>query len=124
MKKFLPLLSTFLFIGCSVYMAADKTGTDVASVQKCNTRIQFMNLGAKVISSERLPDGNLVEIYQVKAEKSSAVRAIMHGLLDLSTGFGWEFIGTPLELYLIHESNFTLRVTYDSNDALVRADFL
>lgn len=124
MKKFLFPLCLFLCSGCSVYMAGHKTGTDVASVQRCNTRIQFINLGAKIVKSERLADGNLVEIYQVQAEKGSAVRAIMHGLLDLSTGFMWELVGTPIEASMNKDQFITIKVTYGPGDTVLKAEFV
>lgn len=124
MKKILLPLSILLLSGCSVYMAGNKSGTDMASVQKCNTRIQFINLGAKILSSERLENGNLVEIYQIKAEKGSAVRAVMHGLLDLSTGFMWELAGTPIEAFLNKDQFITVKVTYAANDTVISAEFV
>lgn len=124
MKKILLTLSILLFTGCSVYMAGDRSGTDIASVQKCNTRIQFINLGAQILSSERLENGNLVEIYQIKAEKGSAVRAVMHGLLDLSTGFIWELAGTPIEASLNKDQFITVKVTYGPDDTVVSAEFV
>ena len=124
MKKILFFLSLILCTGCAVYMAANKKGTDVASVQKCSTRVQFLNLGAKILSSERLPDGSLVEIYQVQAEKGSAVRAIMHGLLDLSTGFIWEFAGTPIEATMNKDEFITVKVTYGPGDTVLKAEFV
>lgn len=123
-KKILPLVSTFFFTGCSIYMAANKTGADIASVQKCSTRVQFINLGAKIISSERLSDGNLVEIYQIKAEQGSAVRAIMHGLLDLSTGFIWEIAGTPIEATMSKDQFITVKVTYGPGDTVLKAELV
>ena len=105
-------------------MAGNKSGTNAASVQKCNTRIQFINLGAQILSSERLENGNLVEIYQIKAEKGSAVRAVMHGLLDLSTGFMWELAGTPIEACLNKDQFITVKVTYAANDTVISAEFV
>lgn len=124
MKKILLSLSILLLTGCSVYMAADKSGTDIASVQKCNTRIQFVNLGAQILSSERMQDGTLVEIYRVKAEKGSAIRSVMHGLLDLSTGFLWELAGTPIEAALNQDKFMTVKVTYDAKDTVISAEFV
>ena len=124
MKKILLPLSILLLTGCSVYMAGNKSGTNAASVQKCNTRIQFINLGAQILSSERLENGNLVEIYQIKAEKGSAVRAVMHGLLDLSTGFMWELAGTPIEACLNKDQFITVKVTYAADDTVISAEFV
>lgn len=117
-------MTSIFLSGCSVYMASRKTGTDIASVQKCSTRLQFLNLGAKILKSERLQDGSLVEIYQVQAEKGSAVRAIMHGLLDLSTGFVWEIVGTPIESSLNKDNFLTIKVTYGAEDIVLKAEFI
>lgn len=124
MKKLIFCLPIIFCCACSVYMAGAKTGTDIASVQKCTSRIQFINLGATVISSERLPDGKLIEIYQMKAEKGSAIRAIMHGLLDVSTGFAWELVGTPIEAILNEEKFITVKVTYNPEDVILKAEFI
>jgi len=105
-------------------MASQKAGTDLASIQKCNTRVQFLNIGAKILQSERLADGNLVEIYQVQAEKGSVVRAIMHGILDCSTGFMWELVGTPIEASVNKEQFITIKVTYGQNDVILKAEFI
>ena len=126
MFKFLlwsfPLLAACT--GCSVYMAAQKDGVELSKLQGCTTRLQFMNLGATVLSSERLLDGSLVEVYQVPAEKGSVARAIMHGLLDLSTGFCWEIVGTPLEASLSKREVITIKVTYDAKEVPLKAEFV
>ncbi|MCE5319445.1 MAG: hypothetical protein LLG04_19025 [Parachlamydia sp.] len=104
-------------------MAGKKSGTDITRVQRCSTRVQFLNLGATILKSERLPDGSLVEIYQFKKEKGSTSRALMHGVLDALTGCTWELIGTPMELYIDSEEFITIRVTYGQNDTVLSAEF-
>lgn len=123
MKKIL-LLTCLICSGCAVYMAANKKGTDIVSMQRCSTRLQFLNLGATVLSSERMADGSLQEIYQVPKEKGSAVRAMMHGILDLSSGLTWEIIGTPMEAYLNTDEYITIKVTYGKDDAIQKAEII
>ena len=123
MRKFL-LLTCMFCGGCAVYMAANKKGTDIVAMQRCTTRLQFLNLGAAVLSSERMPDGSLQEIYQVPKEKGSAARAILHGFLDLSSGFAWEIIGAPMELCLDKDEFITIKVTYDKNDSIQKAEII
>lgn len=119
-----PIVICLTCTGCAVYMSAKKDGVDVSEVQKCTTRMQFLNLGSKILHTERLPDGNLVEIYQVPKERGSAVRAIMHGLLDISTGFTWELFGTPIEATLSRKEVMTIKVTYGPNDVPLKAEFV
>ena len=112
------------FPSCSVFMAANKDGADVSQVQAASSRTQFLNLGAKVISSERLPSGELVETYQIPKERGSAARAVMHGLLDLSTFFIWEIVGTPIEGSLDKQEFITVKVTYTTDDIAKKAELL
>lgn len=121
---FVMAIPAIAFTACSAYMAAPREGVNVEDVQQCRSRQQFVNLGSKIVSSQRSPDGNLVEIYQVSKANGSALRAIMHGLLDISTGFAWELIGTPIEIYLNHNDTYVVRVTYDLNDVPVKAEFV
>src|ERR1700722_16681301 len=98
LKHVLALIYVSLLVSsCSVVMAAKKEGTNIETVQASRTRGQFIACGANVISSERLPSGKLVEVYQFQKERGSAARALMHGVLDVSTLGLWEVIGTPIE---------------------------
>jgi hypothetical protein len=103
-----------LFSSCSVAMAAKKEGTSIDKVQSCRTRGQFISAGAQIISSERAPNGDLVEVYQYKKERGSAARALMHGVLDVSTMGLWEVVGTPMEACVNEKGFFSIRVTYDA----------
>ena len=124
-KRLLSIIPIILVLsGCSVYMAAKRDGVDVSEVQKCSTRTQFLSLGAKIISSERLEDGSLVEVYQIPKEKGSAARAVMHGLLDISTGFLWEIAGTPMEAMMTKKEFIVIKVTYGKNDVPVKAEIV
>ena len=119
MKKifFLGLMIASLctFSSCSVVMAARKEGTNISEVQQCKNRNQFIGQGGTIISSERMPNGDLVEIYKFKKERGSPLRAFMHGMLDLSTLGLWEVIGTPIEGCDSVEF-FCIKVIYDCND--------
>ncbi len=125
MKKIaLVALSILLFPSCSVFMAANKEGSDISQVQSCHTRAQFLDLGAKIVSTERLPSGELVETYQIPKEKGSAARAVMHGLLDISTCFLWEIAGTPIEGTLNKQEFITVKITYGPDDIAKKAELL
>lgn len=109
---------------CSVAMAAKKEGTSISQVQNARSRGSFIAAGACVISSERLPTGELVEVYQYKKEKGSVARAFMHGCLDLATCGAWEVIGTPIEGYAGKADYFSVRVFYDHNEIAKRVEML
>lgn len=111
---FLTILSMGLFTSCSVVMAAKKEGTSISKIQRCNTRFHMVSLGGVLINSEKSDDG-LIEVYRFKKEKGSTSKAVMHGLLDVSTFGLWEVIGTPIELNKTDEF-FTLKVVYDSDE--------
>lgn len=105
-------------------MAAHKEGASVSDVQKSHTRADFIALGSKVISTEHLPTGELVETYQLPKERGSAARAVMHGILDLSTFFIWELAGTPIEGSLNKQEFITVKVTYDATNIAQKAELI
>ena len=123
MKRFI-LFSCLFCCGCAAYMASNKNGIDVAIVQKCNTRSQFLRLGAKLINAEKMVDGSQVEIYQLPKEKGSYVRAMMHGILDISSGFAWELIGTPVEVYLGRDEFIIVKVVYGEDEIVSKMEFI
>jgi hypothetical protein len=122
--KVLTLLGACLLSSCSVYKAACKDGADIQEVQSSHTRNEFLNLGARVVSSERLPTGELVETYQIPKARGSAARSVMHGLLDLSTCFIWEVAGTPIEYSLDKQEFITVKVTFGPDDIAKKAELL
>lgn len=115
-KAMLFLVSVGTLTSCSVIMAAKKEGTSIDKVQACRSRGQFLSYGAVIVSSERMPSGELVETYQFQKEKGSAARALMHGALDIGTLGLWEAIGTPIEACVDEKSYFSIRVYYDENE--------
>lgn len=125
MKKVLLVLGcAALLPSCSVVMAARKDGASLSQVQTCRTRAQLIALGGTVQATEHLPTGELVEIYRFQKERGSAVRAIMHGLLDMSSFFLWEIAGTPIEGSLGKKEYFTIRVTYDADNTVRKVEML
>ena len=125
MKKLIFVVSCLsIFPSCSVFMAAKKEGADINQVQASHTRSDFLNLGAKIITSERMPNGELVETYQIPKQRGSTARAVMHGLLDISTFFIWELAGTPIEGSLNKPEFITVKVTYSPDDIAKRAELL
>lgn len=116
--------ATCFLTSCSVVMAAKKEGTSIENVQTSRSRGQILAQGATVISSERLPTGELVEVYQFKKEQGSAARALMHGVLDISTFGLWEVIGTPVEVCLNDEKFYAIKVFYDPQEQVNKMELL
>lgn len=116
--------AALLFSSCSVVMAAKKEGVSIDKVQSCRTRGQFISAGAQIISSERMPNGDLVEVYQYQKERGSAARALMHGVLDISTCGLWEAVGTPIEACVDEKGYFSIKVTYDAYENVQHVELL
>lgn len=112
------LLSLTVLSSCSVVMAARKDGVSVEKVQASRTRGQILATGPTVVSSDLLPSGQIVEVYQFQKERGSAARAFMHGLLDVSTCGLWEVVGTPIEAIADQKEYYTIRITYDENEVV------
>ena len=128
MKKTFALvasLSTLLITSsCSVVMAAKKEGVSVEKLQCARTRGQMIACGVTVISSDRTPTGELVEVYQVQKERGSAARALMHGVLDVSTLGLWEVVGTPIEVCVDNKEFYTIRVFYNEQEVVQKVELL
>lgn len=117
------LITAILSTSCSVAMAARKEGVSIDKVQGARTRGQLLACGANVLSSERMPTGELVEVYQFQKERGSAVRALMHGVLDVSTCGLWEVIGTPIEA-CDGKQYFTLRAYYNLDETINKVELM
>lgn len=98
---------------CSVAMAANTSGTSITKVQGCRSRAEFVAAGGKVMTSQRLPNGDLEELFQFSKEQGSAGRALMHAVMDVWTFGLWEVIGTPIEACNSKEY-FSVKVISDS----------
>jgi hypothetical protein len=105
-------------------MASKKEGADISQVESSRTRNDFLRLGATVVSSQQLSTGELVETYQIPKERGSAARAVMHGLLDVSTLGLWEIAGTPIEGNLNKPQFFTVKVTYNLDGIATKAELI
>lgn len=125
MKKILIFIAiTPILASCSVIMAAKKDGTTIEKVQSCRNRSQFLALGGTVVHSERTVESELIETYQFKKEQGSAARALMHGVLDVSTLGLWEVIGTPVEVCMSDKTCFSIKVYYDKNDIVKKMELM
>jgi hypothetical protein len=122
-KTIVSLFCLVVLSSCSVIMAANKEGMSVTQVQSLRTRSQLIASGACLISGERLPTGELCEVYQIQNSRGSAARAFMHSLLDVSTCGLWEVIGTPIEASQSREY-YCIRVTFDQYEFIRRVELL
>jgi hypothetical protein len=103
MKK-LAILASALFVflnGCAVIMAASgnpNPDKSVIKVGSSKSEIGF-HLG-KPKKTETLDSGYTIALYKYKVgDESSGGRAVAHGVMDILTLFGWELIGTPIEIF-------------------------
>jgi hypothetical protein len=122
------LVLTAILLGicssCSVVMASKKEGVNVEQVRSCRTRAQLLACGATIVSTDKLPSGELVETYQIPQEKGSTARAVMHGLLDVATFGIWEAAGTPIEGSLSQKEFFIVKVYYNKNEEITKMELL
>ncbi len=126
MKKivFALILGVFVMSSCSVFMAANKSGTSVDEISQCKTRTAIIAKGAESIKMEQNEEGNLVEYYKVQKPKGSTSRAVMHGLLDVATIGLWEVAGTPMEGAMGKKKYYGIRVTFDENENVKKMEVL
>jgi hypothetical protein len=100
------IISMFLVLtlgGCSVYMAAKKSGVEVSQILECKTKGCLQGLStsqiieSKPVAEGSAPAGGSVDTWRVQMRKGSSARAAMHGVLDVFTLGIWEAAGTPIE---------------------------
>lgn len=120
MKRFL-LLSSLLLSSCSVMMASKMNGLDLDSIQNIHSRAQLIAL-ADPIEHVETETGEIIETYKILEQKGSIARAFMHGMLDLGTGFLWEFAGTPIESALTQKKYISFKVTFDSDEQIKKIE--
>lgn len=122
--KVIFILIMMLCTGCSLYLADMQDISNKIDVHDIVSRTHFLNLGAKVLHSEKDENGNLVEVYQIPKEKCAAVRALVNGMLDPSTGLILDLFGVPLELLLTRRDVITIKVQYNENEVPLNVVFL
>lgn len=111
-------LTALLLTSCSVYMAADKKGTDMETLAACQTKTCLVANGAEPLDVKGLPPDT--EAYKVLKPTGSAGRAVMHGLLDIATLGLWEAAGTPIEGHYDKTKYYAIRVTYEPGTEKVK----
>lgn len=113
----IPLLAAY-FSSCSVMMAAKHEGVELDHLQQAHTREQLIAMGAIPISAINTDGGETIETYQILKEKGSVGRAMVHGILDLSTIFLWELIATPIESSLSQKKFYRVEAMIDENNEI------
>ena len=121
MKRAIVLLIP-LFTSCSVMMASKREGVSLDMIQAARSRETFLELAGEPLSAEFSDLGEKVETYQILKEKGSTARALMHGLLDLSTAFLWEFAGTPIESTLSQRDYYVVKVHFTPDDQISKIE--
>jgi hypothetical protein len=112
MKKIIlsiPLIACLS--GCSVFMAANKSGVDPEQIINCSTRSCLIASGATPIRKI----SNNEESFKAQLPKGSTSRAVLNGTLDVFTLGLWEVAGTPIEGSIDNNKFFTFKVKYKSN---------
>lgn len=123
MKKWLPLLVLASALSsCSVMMASKIEGIELDSILGARTRSQLIALGAEPLDAPLEEPQAHAEVFKILEQKGSIARACMHGLLDIGTGFLWEFAGTPIESALKLPNAYLVRVHFDADDQIVKME--
>lgn len=109
--------------GCSVFMAADKKGIAAETILACRTKACLSALAyTEVIDEAELPDGGSVVTYKTLLAQGSTTRAVLHGLLDISTLGLWEVAGTPIEVWAFDNKYLIYNAHFSDDDSLERVN--
>jgi len=111
-----------ILCGCSVFMAANKSGTSIEKLGECRTRTCILSKDASPVHTKKDKKGNVIEeSYHVKKPTGSAARSVMHGVLDVATFGIWEVAGTPIEGTLNKKDFYAIRVFYQEDGETIKA---
>ena len=112
MKKALLLLPLIISLsGCSVFMAANKSGVDPQDLLACKTRTCLISAGATPVNKI----SNTEEVFKAKKPTGSTSRAVLNGTLDVFTLGLWEVAGTPIEGSMDKDKEYAFKVKYKAN---------
>lgn len=129
-KKIVSIMAiislVFILTGCSVFMAARRSGTSIEEAQRCRTRSCLIaKEGVTVIDSKEDEKGELIyEDYKIEKKKGSTARAVMHGILDVATYGIWKVAGAPIEGAKGKKETIAIRVYYDENKNIDKLEIL
>ena len=110
-KAILTIPLALSLCGCSVFMAANKSGVDPEQIINCTTRSCLLAIGAIPVAKPAKNE----EVFKAKQPTGSTSRAVLNGALDVFTLGLWEVAGTPIEGSLDNDKYFTFKVKYKSN---------
>lgn len=116
MKKLLILSLILSLTGCSVFMAANKSGVDPQTILACKTRTCLITAGATSIEKPAKNE----EIFKAKKPTGSTSRAVLNGTLDVFTLGLWEAAGTPIEGSLDKDTDYAFKAIYESDGETIK----
>ncbi len=118
------LLVTFICLftsACSVVMASRNSGVNPKNLTQCKTRTCLIARGATSIDQDANKNGKLIsENFRATMPTGSAARAVMHGLLDVSTLGIWEVAGTPIEAIKGKKTGYVISVNYEQDGSTIK----
>lgn len=118
------LLVTFVCLSvcaCSVVMASRNGGVNPKKLTQCRTRSCLIAVGATPIEHKNNKHGKLVsESFRATMPTGSAARAVMHGLLDVSTLGIWEVVGTPIEATKGKKTGYVINAQYAEDGSTIK----
>lgn len=117
-------LLTFICLSisaCSVVMASRNGGINPKQLTQCKTRSCLIAAGATPIEHEKNKNGKIAsESFRATMPTGSAARAVMHGLLDVSTLGIWEVAGTPIEAVKGKKSSYVINAQYAEDGSTIK----
>lgn len=120
-RTFLVLLTCLSISACSVVMASRSGGVNPKQLTQCRTRSCLIAAGATPIDQVKNKNGKLVtESFRATMPTGSAARALMHGLLDVSTLGIWEVVGTPIEAVGGKKTGYVINAQYTEDGSTIK----
>lgn len=114
MRILIIIFSIFLG-GCSVVMESQHSGVSPTTLGACQNRACLISNGAISVSKSKN-----TEIFQAHNQTGSSARAVMDGVLDVSTLGVWEVAGTPIAGAENKKTFYQIKVTYQADGQTIK----
>lgn len=117
------------FITCAgpaAHKAKKQYGVTPKEIEKCGDRKCFYEILVKyeseILKKGTADDGTYYEVYKVRRERGSNLRAFVHGVLSIGTLGIWNVVGYPIEGFVSDDKYIVFKSTYDQYDTATKVE--
>ena len=113
-------------VGPAARKAKKEDGVTPKEIEKCGTKECFYDILIKyeseILKTQSFEDGTFYEIYKVRRERGSNLRAFVHGVLSIGTLGIWNVVAYPIEGFVSDDKYIVFKAEYDDNENATKVE--